>query len=65
MTALRVIAESGEVVDCPFDPRGEYVVEGWLWAHTEGSRQRLVHTVWIIDSGREAPRLETAYPGKE
>jgi hypothetical protein len=43
----------------------KYVVEGWLSAHTEESRQRLVRTVWIIDSGREAPRLVTAYPGKE
>jgi hypothetical protein len=25
-------------------------VEGWLRAHTEGSTQRLVRTVWIIDA---------------
>ena len=41
------------------------VVEGWLSAHTEASRQRLVRTVWIIDQGRDVPRLVTAYPGKE
>jgi hypothetical protein len=66
MTALRAIAESGEVVENAHSIHGEkYVVEGWLRAHTEESRQRLIRTVWIIDSGRDAPRLVTAYPGKE
>ena len=66
MTALRTIAETGEVVESSHSIHGEkYVVEGWLWAQAEGSRQRLVRTVWTIDSGREAPRLVTAYPGKE
>jgi hypothetical protein len=66
MTALRAVAESGEVVENAHSIHGEkYIVEGWLSAHTEGSSQRLVRTVWIIDSGREAPRLVTAYPGKE
>ena len=34
-------------------------------ADTEESRHWLVRTVWIFDQGREAPRLVTAYPGKE
>jgi hypothetical protein len=66
MAALRALAENGDVVENACSVHGEkYVVEGWLSAHTEESRQRLVRTVWIIDSGREAPRLVTAYPGKE
>jgi hypothetical protein len=65
MTALKAIAESGEVVENSHSIHGEkYVVEGWLSAQTEGSRQRLVRTVWIIDSGREAPRLVTAFPAR-
>ena len=28
-------------------------------------RCRAVRTVWIVDAGSEAPRLVTAYPGKE
>ena len=64
--ALRAVAENGDVVEDVHSVHGEkYVVEGWLSAHTEESRQRLVRTVWIIDQGRDAPRLVTAYPGKE
>ena len=66
MAALRALAENGDVVESAHSVHGEkYVVEGWLSAHTGESRQRLVRTVWIIDLGREAPRLVTAYPGKE
>jgi hypothetical protein len=38
---------------------------GRLSAHTQDSRQWSVRTVWIIDRGGDAPRLVTAYPGKE
>ena len=66
MTALRVVAVDGEVVKTERSVHGEkFVVEGWLSAHTEESRGRLVWTVWIVDAGRDAPRLVTAYPGKE
>jgi len=66
MAALRTLAANGGVVENAHSVHGEkYVVEGWLSAHTEASRQRLVRTVWIIDRGREAPRLVTVYPGKE
>jgi hypothetical protein len=66
MAALRAVAESGQVVESAVSVHGEkYVVEGPLSAHTEKSPQRLVRTVWIIDRGREAPRLVTAYPGKD
>jgi hypothetical protein len=32
---------------------------------TQESRQWSIRTVWIIDRGEDAPRLVTAYPGKE
>lgn len=66
MRALREVAEHGEVVKSGESAHGEkYVVDGWLSAHTQESRQRSVRTVWIIDRGDKAPRLVTAYPGKE
>ncbi len=66
MRALRDVAEHGEVVKSGESVHGEkYVVDGWLSAHTQESRQWSVRTVWIIDRGGDAPRLVTAYPGKE
>jgi hypothetical protein len=64
--ALRDVAQHGEVVDSGKSAHGEkHVVDGWLSAHTQESRRQLVRTVWIIDRGGDAPRLVTAYPGKE
>ena len=64
--ALRDVAQHGEVVDSEKSAHGEkHVVDGWLSAHTQESRRQLVRTVWIIDRGGDAPRLVTAYPGKE
>ena len=66
MRALRDVAEHGEVVSSAESVHGEkYVVEGWLSGHTQESRQWSIRTVWIIDRGEDAPRLVTAYPGKE
>jgi hypothetical protein len=66
MRALRDVAEHGEVVTSGGSVHGEkYVVDGWLPAHTQEKRLRPVRTVWIIDHGGDAPRLVTAYPGKE
>ena len=66
MAALRAHAQNGRVVESAHSAHGEkYVVEGSLSAHTEESGQRLVRTIWIIDRSREAPRLVTAYPGRE
>jgi hypothetical protein len=66
MKALRDVAEHGEVVNSSESVHGEkYVVDGWLSAHTQESRQWSVRTVWIIDRDGGAPRLVTAYPGKE
>jgi hypothetical protein len=66
IVALRHVAEQGEVVHSEQSGHGEkFVVDGWLSMHTEDAARRLVRTVWIIDRGAEAPRLVTAYPGKE
>jgi len=66
MKALRDVAEDGNVVHRVESAHGEkYVVDGWLSVHTQESRQPHVRTVWIIDAGKEAPRLVTAYPGQE
>ena len=66
MEALRDAADQGEVVRLIESPHGEKsVVDGWLSVHTEESRRRSVRTIWIIDAGKDAPRLVTAYPGQE
>lgn len=64
--ALHALAGAGEVIEVVSSAHGkEYVVEGWLAAQTEETRQRLVRSVWIIDRGSDVPRLVTAYPGRE
>ena len=64
--ALREVAEQGDVVSSAESGHGnKYVVDGWLSVHTQESRQWSIRTVWIIDRGEDAPRLVTAYPGKE
>ena len=62
--ALRDVATHGAIVSSGLSVHGEKVVDGSLLAHTEESRRSSVRTVWIIDHGRDAPRLVTAYPGK-
>ena len=42
-----------------------WAVDGPLSSHTGGGGSRMVRTVWIIDRGKEAPRLVTAYPARE
>ena len=64
--ALHAVAQTGEVVELVESAHGEkYVVDGSVSSHTERSRRRMVRTVWIIDRGARAPRLVTAYPGRE
>ena len=66
MGALRDVAEHGEVVSSAESIHGEkYVVDGWLSVHTQESRQWSIRTVWIIDRGKDSPRLVTAYPRQE
>jgi hypothetical protein len=60
---LRALAVSGEVVKRVETVHGEkYVVDGLLSLHTQTSPAWMVRTVWIIDNGRDAPRLVTVYP---
>ena len=64
--SLRAVAQTGEVVENLESAHGEkYVVDGLVSSQTEKGHPRIVRTVWIIDRGSEAPRLVTAYPGKE
>ena len=64
ISALRALAQTGEVVENVESSHGEkYVVDGPISSQTEDSRT--VRTVWIIDRGLGAPRLVMAYPGKE
>ncbi len=66
MQALREVAEHGQVVSSAESAHGQkYVVDGRLSGHTQESRQWSIRTVWIIDRRENAPRLVTAYPGKE
>ena len=66
ISALRAVAQTGEVVESVESPHGEkYVVDGSVSSQTERRHRRIVRTVWIIDRGSDAPRLVTAYPGKE
>lgn len=62
--ALRAHAAEGDVVAVVASRHGEkYVVDGRL--QTPSGRRPLVRAVWIVDRGRLAPRLVTAYPAKE
>ena len=64
--ALLAVARDGEVVESGHSEHGEKaIVEGWLRAQTEQGGRRRVRTVWIIDAGKDMPRLVTAYPGRE
>lgn len=61
--ALRRIAATGAVVARAESVHGEkHVVDGLLSLHTEEGVSWMVRTVWIIERGRDAPRLVTAYP---
>ncbi len=65
VVALKNVAEQGTVVKHDRSVHGDkYLVDGHLMAHVEKSLWP-VRTVWIIDHGGNAPRLVTAYPGKE
>ena len=59
--ALRVLAETGEVVASTRSRHGQkYVVVGRLVSPR--GKSPLVQTIWIVDSGSGSARLITAYP---
>lgn len=64
--ALRVLAQHGDVIKHAESKYGEkLIVDGMLKGEGTPERLRLVRTIWIIERGVDAPRLVTAYPGKE
>ena len=59
--ALRVHAARHEIVSIVENERGvRYVLDGKI--ETPDSRNPYVRAVWMIDRGRDTPRLITAYP---
>lgn len=61
LKGLLKIARRDSVVETEDTEHGvKYVVEGVL--ETPTRRKIYIRTVWIIDTGQEAPRFVTAYP---
>lgn len=61
--ALKALAVASEVLAASESPHGKkYILSGRI--RSPGDKSPLVQTVWIVDKGREAGRLVTAYPRK-
>ena len=59
--ALRQVARDRPVTKSMTSSHGQkYIVEGEL--ATPNGQRPLIRTVWVVDAGRETPRLVTAYP---
>jgi len=59
--ALMSIARDGDVVvEISTDYGIKYVVEGWI--ESPDKQRALVRTVWVVEAGKQGPRLITAYP---
>jgi hypothetical protein len=59
--ALLAHAQTHEVASVSRSSHGmKYIIEGEL--HTPDGRFPQVRSVWIIDTGKTAPRFVTAYP---
>lgn len=59
--ALRSLAVTGEVWAVLQSEHGrKYIVDGPIVAPGGGSSR--VRTIWIVERGKDAPRLVTAYP---
>jgi hypothetical protein len=62
--AFLVLARSGKLAQSLKSPHGQkYVIVGRIKA--AGGKSALVQTIWIVDKGRNAAKLVTAYPHKE
>lgn len=62
--ALRQIARDLPVTKSMTSIHGhKYIVDGLLQAPS--GRTAMVRTVWIVDTGRDTPRLITAYPREQ
>ncbi len=61
--AFRNLAVMGDVTEVLETPHGiKYVLTGAI--QTPSGKRPTVRTIWIIDRGRNCPRLVTAYPTK-
>jgi hypothetical protein len=62
--ALRLLAVSGSVTSTMESSHGrKYILDGPI-DRPDGT-ERLVRSVWIVDTGETVPRLVTAYPWEE
>ena len=63
LRAFRQLAGNDEVTQSLETAHGtKYVVEGGI--ETPGGKTPRVRPVWIVDRGRNCPRLVTAYPAE-
>ena len=61
--ALRELAKKNPLIESLESPHGvKYLLDGAI--RTPNGRTARVRTVWIIDRGRNCPRLVTAYPAE-
>jgi hypothetical protein len=61
--AFRKLAQTAEVTESLESPHGvKYVLDGAI--ETPSGKTPTVRTVWIVDRGRNCPRLVTAYPAE-
>jgi hypothetical protein len=61
--AFREVAVGAEVAERVESAHGmKYIIEGIM--ATPSGRAPRVRTIWIIDRGRNCPRLVTAYPAE-
>ncbi len=59
--ALRQVATDSPMTKSMTSIHGhKYIVDGLL--QTPSGRTAMVRTIWIVDAGRETPRLVMAYP---
>lgn len=62
--ALRQVAVDSPVIKSMTSVHGhKYIVDGLL--QTPSGRAAMVRTIWIVDTGRDTPRLITAYPREQ
>ncbi|MGH7256739.1 MAG: DUF6883 domain-containing protein, partial [Nitrospiraceae bacterium] len=62
--ALRQVAQSAPVTKSMTSLHGQkYIVDGVLIAPS--GQVPLIRTVWVVDAGRDTPRLVTAYPREQ
>lgn len=62
--ALRKLAGTGTVVKSMESAHGrKYILDGQI--ETPRGMRPAVRTIWIVDMGKNAPRLVTAYPQEE